>query len=404
LLCVDDRPCTFVEALLRRRDVVPVLLRIQQVLGDLPEWYRERTLDTATFVLDAERPLAEEARRLKDWWAGRRLGRPHFCNPSEPRQRLAQRFARLLGLPALSEDQVVWLRHKPSMKAKLARLGFAVARHAVTRSRAELVAFAQRCGWPMVVKPVEGFACIDTHLLAGVEQLAAIDTGREWLAEEYIPDREYECCALIFAGRVLDTYLSCFPAPPLQATDGAINANISARRLPEGFSIDLRAMVQHIVDGMRLDHGYLHLEFFARADGSYRIGEVALRLAGCEIPANHGLAYGFDIFDALIDIHLGFRPRLDYTRERCVGDLLLPAKPGLVLDITPMPELLAMQGVIAGRLKVAPGEVIAPRRASHAAAGFVHVEGDTVAEVEQRMQRVLSRFRLTVAEPATADR
>ena len=74
LLCVDDRPCSLVEALLRRRDITPVLLRVRQVLDDLPGWYRERTGGVATFVLDAELPLAEEARRLRRWWVEQGLG------------------------------------------------------------------------------------------------------------------------------------------------------------------------------------------------------------------------------------------------------------------------------------------------------------------------------------------
>jgi len=401
LLFVDDRPCTLAEVLLQRTDVRPVLLRFKQVLGELPPAWLKRTEHLPSFVVDLERPLEEEAARFRRWQAEQGLDVRHFCNPSEPRQHVSQRFARLLGLPCLSEEQVHWLRNKVAMKEKLAAIGFDVAACAPVSTREDILAFARQHGWPLVLKPQEGFACIETYKLstpADVERLA-LGPAHRWMVETFIPDEEYECCALISGGKVLDTYLAYFPAPPLAATDGEMNANITYRHVPPELGVDMREVVQRIVTGMGLDHGYMHLELFIGPGGSYRMSEVGLRLAGCEIPANHGLAFGFDIFGTLIDIHLGRRPQIQYTQERCVGDLLLPIRPGLITELSPLEELLSLEGVLKGRLKVSRGDVISARRASHVSAGFVHVEGATVEEVERRMQRVLEHYRIVTVPP-----
>ncbi|KPK54676.1 MAG: hypothetical protein AMS22_05440, partial [Thiotrichales bacterium SG8_50] len=365
--------------------------------------YRDATSHLPTFTINADSDPSLQARRFREWSRHAALKVDHFLNPSEPAQQVAHAFARELGLPALSAQQVTWLRNKLVMKAKLRELGFSVAASQPLEAREELIGLSERWGWPLIVKWVEGFACIDTYLVdsAASAMRLRLDSSKAWMAEQFVPLKEYECCALIHDGQVLDTYLSYFPESPLAATGGAINANISVRRRPPDFTVNMTEVVQRIVDGMQLDAGYLHMELFVSPTGDYLISEVALRCAGCEIPANHGLAYGFNIFDAIIDLHLGRKPKLEYTRDLVVGDLLLPAKPGRVSRITDLRELTALPGVIDGALRFRVGDIIPNRRASHYSSGFVHVAGNSIAQVEHRMRRVLSQFVLeTTLSPA----
>ncbi|KJY25606.1 ATP-dependent carboxylate-amine ligase, partial [Streptomyces katrae] len=190
---------------------------------------------------------------------------------------------------------------------------------------------------------------------------------------------------------------------PLDIVDGAMNANISVGT-GEGPPVDLRALVQRVVTGMGIDHGYAHMEFFL-IDGEVYAGEIGVRLAGCEIPANHGHAYGFDVFGATLAVYLGRRPDLRYGERRCAGDLLLPLPgSGTVRRITSREELLAMPGVIDAVLKVRSGDTVTARRASHNASGYAHVVGASVGEVESRMRDVLARFTIEVVaqEPSAA--
>lgn len=409
LLYVDDRPSTLTDVLLARRDIAPVLLRFSDHAAVLPPAHLARTAHLPRFVLDPQADPRVEAERCLAGLGPTIRAVRRFLNPSEPGLQAAHAFARALGLPALRPEQVRWLRDKAAMKARLAAIGLPVAPSRVVHDAEEVAEFAAEYGWPVVVKPVEGFACFDTHVVRGPAELGALRwttthpwIPARWLVEAFVPWLEFECCALLHGGRALDSYLSVFPAPPLAATDGAMNANISVREQPSWFPVDMRALIDRIAAGFELDHGYLHMELFCEPGGRYLVSEVALRLAGCEIPANHALGLGFDIFGALLDIHLGRRPALDYRRRRAVGDLLLPARPGRVTAISELDELLRLPGVIAGALRYAVGDVIPNRRASHVSAGFVHVEGDDATEVEARMQRVLDRFHLTTQHPTPA--
>lgn len=401
LLMVDDRPSSFTRYAARALPDRLVLLRFAGTRPDLPEDYLLETAHLPAFWVREGVP--QEARRYRGWAAGLRVPPTRFCNPSEPRQAAAQRFAQLAGLPHLTEQQVTLVRDKAAMKARFRELGLRTAEFARVRSTDDVEQFAGRHGWPVVLKPVDSFACVDTHRLAGPGELAVIDLGaRDWMVEEHLGGTEWEVCALILDGEVLDAWPSAMPCRPLDIVDGAMNANISVGT-GEGPPVDLRALVQRIVTGMGVDHGYAHMEFFL-IDGEVYAGEIGVRLAGCEIPANHGHAYGFDVFGATLAVYLGRRPELEYRERRCAGDLLLPLPgSGTIRRITSREEILGMPGVVDAVLKVGTGDPVTARRASHNASGYAHVVGTSVEEVERRMREVLDRFTIEVVPAQEAD-
>ncbi|MGW3042088.1 ATP-grasp domain-containing protein [Kitasatospora sp. NPDC001159] len=393
LLLVDDRPSSFTRHAAGTLPEHLVLLRFEELRDDLSEDHLRRTAHLPAFWVRAGVPLEQEAARYRDWAAGQLSVAPtRFCNPSEPRQALAHRFAALAGLPHLSGQQVAWVRDKTEMKQRFRELGLRTAEFTRVRTAAEIEWFAATHGWPLVLKPVDSFACVDTHRLEGPQSLDGIDlTARDWMVEQFLGGTEWEVCAVIHRGDVLDAWPSAMPCRPLDIVDGAMNANISVGT-DEAPRVDLRALLQRIVTGMGIDHGYAHMEFFL-IDGRLYAGEIGLRLAGCEIPANHGHAYGFDVFGATLDVYRGFRPDLRYRQRRCAGDLLLPLPgSGTVYRITQTEELLRVPGVVEAVLKVGVGDTVSARRASHNASGYVHVVGASIEEVERRMREVLGRF------------
>ncbi|MFJ2191981.1 ATP-dependent carboxylate-amine ligase [Kitasatospora sp. NPDC087861] len=397
LLMVDDRASSFARHAARTLPDHLVLLRFDEARADLSAEHLHRTAHLPAFWVRAGVPLEQEAARYRQWAAGLPVAPSRFCNPSEPRQVVAQRFAALAGLPHLTAQQVSWVRDKAVMKRRFRELGLRTAEFAQVRTAGEIERFAAEHGWPLVLKPVDSFACVDTHRLDGPEALAAVDlTARDWMVEQFLGGVEWEVCAIILQGEVLDAWPSAMPCRPLDIVEGAMNANISVGT-DEAPPVDLRALLQRIVTGMGIDHGYAHMEFFL-IDGEPYAGEIGLRLAGCEIPANHGHAYGFDVFGATLDVYRGRRPDLSYRQRQCAGDLLLPLpESGTVRRITPVEELLRAPGVVDAVLKVGVGDAVSARRASHNASGYVHVVGASIEEVERRMRAVLGAFVIELA-------
>ncbi|MFE2308096.1 ATP-dependent carboxylate-amine ligase [Streptomyces sp. NPDC059411] len=380
VLLVESRRATFTDSALSRDDVTVVLLRFDSV--ELSPHYVQRTSHVPTFTLETAAPLEDEAARYLRWTADAGIRPQFFCNPNEALQADAQRFAALVGLPHLGREQVGWVRNKMSMKDRYAELGIPHPAYRPVDTLRDVEAFAADHGWPVVLKPVDSDSCIATYRIGSTEGLAAVpplDPALEWMVEEFIDGREFQLCAVVARGQVVDAYLSKNPRPILEVLDGAINANITyapGERLP----VDARALAQQLTDGLGIPHGYLHGEFFLTEGGEFFMSEVAARLSGCEVPMNHGLAYGFDFLGVVLDTYLDRVPVPEYTKNRAVGDLLLPIRPGRLVRISTGDELRRLPGVIGVHLTATRGDLLDPPRASHAATGYVHVEGATADE------------------------
>ncbi|GAA0617282.1 ATP-grasp domain-containing protein [Streptomyces crystallinus] len=396
VLLVESRRATFTENVLSRDDVTVVLLRFDSIA--LTQEYKDRTAAVPTFTLDTSAPLEREAERYLQWVAQTGLVPTYFCNPNEALQADAQKFAELAGLPHLSQEQVAWVRNKMTMKDRYAELGISHPAYRPVKTLADVESFAQAHGWPVILKPIDSDSCINTYRIDSAEGLAdipALDPQLHWMVEQFIRGREFQLCAVIARGKVVDAYLSKNPAPILEVLDGAINANITYAP-SEVLEVDAKALAQQLTDGLAIPYGYLHGEFFLTDDGEFYMSEVAARLSGCEVPMNHGLAYGFDFLNVVLDTYLDRVPEPTYTQDRAVGDLLLPTRPGRLVAISTEEELRKLPGVIGAHLTARPGDVLDPPRASHASTGYVHVEGATADEVEQRMQAILDHFVLEV--------
>jgi hypothetical protein len=406
--CTACRPCSFNYALFARSDVVPILLRVRG--ESLADEYLELTRSFPQFQVDPSGSIAEEVGRFRRWAAAANLFPSSFCCMSEPRQEFWHAFARSLGLPSLPSEVIHALRHKPTMKCRIRAIGLQTADFAEVDSAEDVIRFAEKQGYPVVIKPVDGWGALATFVVRDRRELQGIPPSvwqRHMMVETFVGDREYECCALIQEGRVLGVFPSLMPAPPVEAARGAINANISLAGHHDEVPVDdLHGLVQTLASGFGLDRGYLHLELFAAAD-RHRvvIGELALRYPGCEIAKNHALAYGFDIANVTLDLYLGLAPRINYGRMRCVGDLLLPYRHGRVAAVSAKEQLEKLAGVIEVHIGVKVGEHLpAVECASFNCAGWAFVEGDSPAQVQERMTAVLKEFCLETdaAEAAAA--
>ncbi|MFE9660201.1 ATP-dependent carboxylate-amine ligase [Streptomyces sp. NPDC005955] len=396
LLLVVSRRRSFTRHVLERSDIDTVLLRPQTSSVEVPD-------GRPVFPLRAGISAEAEAERYQRWLSRMGLPRPtFFCNPDESAQSLAHRFASAAGLPHLSPRQVRLSTDKLAMKELFAAAGLPAARFREVASIAEVKEFADRYGWPVIVKPAVSGSAVDTWKV-DVDQLGTVDLAlrsrpeRRWLAEEYVQGVEHQLCALVHEGRVQDAYVAVNPAPVLDALAGAMNADITlAPSEPE--PVDGRAVAQRLAGALAFRSGYLHAEFFIGHDGSFVMGEIAARIGGAELPTSHGLSRGFDMLAAVTDVYVGRPPLLEYTRDRSVGHLLLPVRRGVVSGISPLAELTSMPGVLSGVLTVEVGDRLDPPRASNASSGHVHIEGTDSKVVQERMADVLSRFRLEVSE------
>ncbi len=398
LLFAEETETTLSNKMLERKDIIPIYLRFSKH-WNFSQSYLEKTKDCLSFTVNTERPLEEEVQRFHRWLKDKGVSVHHFCNDSEFLQEKAQAFARAAGLPSLSEEQVQWVRDKVKMKEKLRAIGLDVMDFAPINTPQDIAEFAKEHGFPIMFKPRKGFSSINTYKLSNfddIKQLPVELKPNKFMVEVFNPNNEWVIDGLVQNGKVIDTYTSHIPVSPLWAVvENRINAHITTPQKPRLFRFSQNELLQNIASGMDLKNGYIHLETFVDKEGQPTICEFGWRMAGCKIPESHSLAYGFDIYDVLLDIHLGKEAHLNYAKKKkCVGDLYLPNKPGVIEEITPMEDLLHHEGALTGGMFVNEGDTVKPRRAGNEASGYVIVEGTTFPKVRKRMDEILRDFKI----------
>ncbi|KAF1366606.1 ATP-grasp domain-containing protein [Yokenella regensburgei] len=387
VILVCSKRETFTNHVLKRTDVDVCFLNFVKPGQAVVQ--RNQGIGQFDFLL--KNNYTEECRRFQRWCSERSLTPDYFCNPNEEMQHFAQRFARDIGLPALTDIQVEIVRNKVAMKEFYHRIGVPCATHVSVATHDEIIRFAEQVGYPLVVKPLDSDSCIDTYKVNGPEQMPILGEHRCWMAEEYIKGEEYQICAIVQKGTVLAVFVASNPAPILNVFDGAMNANITLAP-SEPKPIDAQKVMQHIVDGLKIDRGYVHGEFFIKESGEFVMSEIAARPSGCEAPTNHELSYGFDFNQAILDTYLDKQPDLTYSADCSVGDLPLPARAGRVTRISTEEELRVLDGVIDCKMHFHKGDMIVPQRSSGFCSGYVLIKGADSKEVKAKMEKVLQFF------------
>jgi carbamoylphosphate synthase large subunit len=92
----------------------------------------------------------------------------------EPYMLLAARLREDLGLPGLTVAQTVPFRDKERMKQLLDAAGLRTPWHTQARTVADVRAAAERVGYPLIVKPVDGAGSADTYRAGSAAELDAI--------------------------------------------------------------------------------------------------------------------------------------------------------------------------------------------------------------------------------------
>ena len=271
-------------------------------------------------------------------------------------------------------------------------------------SRDELKDFFVSNGSKRIIfKPRRGMNSIETYMINSLEDIENLDidiTPGKYMAEEFCYDHEWSIESLVQDGKVLDSYVTYIPNPTIWASiSNDLNCHMTVTQIPSYFKFVPKKFIQQIVSGMDLKDGVMTIEVFISDDGNVKASELGWRLPGCQATLNHSYSYGIDIYNILLDIAIHKKVNLEYNeRIVSVGDLYLPNKEGIIEKITPLEELLKMDGVIDGEMFAKVGEYQKKRRVGNDASGWVLVIGENECDTLQKMQSIYDAFEIEVLD------
>lgn len=354
--------------------------------------------ESNVYYFDTENDFEIEIQKFKKWLFNKNITLDYFLNDSEYYIEDSNKIAQSLGLESLSIEQIKWVRDKVDMKDKFNEIGLSTVKYAAIESKKDIVDFfiENNCK-PIIFKPRRGMNSINVYK---IENLSDIDNlnielkSNKFMVEEFCYDHEWSIESLVQNGKVLDSYVTYIPNATIWASiSNNLNCHMTVPKIPSFFKFVPKDFIQQIVSGMNLKNGTMTIEVFISNDGNIKASELGWRLPGCQATLNHSYSYGIDIYNLLIDIAIHKPVNLRYRDKIIsVGDLYLPNKEGIVEKITPLEELLKMDGVIGGEMFAKVGEYQKKRRVGNDASGWVQVVGENEVETLKNMELVFDRF------------
>jgi formate-dependent phosphoribosylglycinamide formyltransferase (GAR transformylase) len=285
----------------------------------------------------------------------------------EPYMVLAARLREQLGLPGLTVAQTLPFRDKERMKQLLDAAGLRTPWHVAAETVAEVWAAAQRTGYPLIVKPIDGAGSADTYRADSAAELDAILPVLRHLprvsVEEFIDGEEFTYDTICSGGRVLfENICQYHPRPLLTKLHEWISPITLALRDLDAPGLqggrDLGAAVLRVL-GFR--DGFTHMEWYRKADGEVVFGEIGARPPGARTVDVMNYATDADLFSAWAQAVTQGRIAEPVERRFNAASIFKRARgAGRITRYEGLDELLARYGEQVVALDLLP--VGAPRR------------------------------------------
>jgi formate-dependent phosphoribosylglycinamide formyltransferase (GAR transformylase) len=313
----------------------------------------------------------------------------------EPYMVLAARLREDLGLPGLTVAQTIPFRDKERMKQLLDAAGLRTPWHTEASTVAEVWAAAERVGYPLIVKPIDGAGSADTYRADSADELDAILPMIRHVpqvsVEEFIDGEEFTYDTICAGGQVLfENVCQYHPRPLLTKMHEWISpVTLALRDLDEPGLLGGRQLGTGVIAALGFRDGFTHMEWYRKADGEVVFGEIGARPPGARTVDVMNYATDADLFTAWAEAVTHGRISHPIVRHYNAASIFKRASgAGRITHYDGLDALLAEYGEHVMALELLP--VGAPRRdwrATLIADGMViirHPELPLALEIAQR--------------------
>ncbi|MCR9247820.1 MAG: ATP-grasp domain-containing protein [bacterium] len=234
------------------------------------------------------------------------LGKPGFDRIETIDEPLVEQAAALrerLDVPGLSLQTARLCRDKVAMKAFLREHDIPCAQSAAVHSTDDALAFAEREGYPLILKPLAGFGSLGTYRVTNQQELEAAlgklkpSQQRPAAIEEFIAGHEGFYDTICDGDGVRHDFAAHYYPGCLEAThDRSVAPQIAVtNRLNGDGYTELRDVGRRVVDALGIRHAATHMEWFFGPKG-LKFSEIGARPAGEMIWDMYRVANEFDVY------------------------------------------------------------------------------------------------------------
>ncbi len=308
-----------------------------------------------------------------------------------------------LGIPGMGEAVARNFRDKNQMKSVFQRHGIPCAAHQLVETPAAAHEFAQRLGFPLVIKPPAGagskatYRCGDPGQLATCLQQLRPAPGNPVLLEQFISGEEHSFDSVCLNGQLVWSSISHYAPGPLEVMrEPWIQWCVMIPRETEAPRYQhIRQIAGPALKALGIDTGLTHMEWFLQPDGSAMISEVAARPPGAQFTSLLSWAHNLDFYHAWARLMIfdQFDPP---ARQFAVGAAYLRGMGnGPVERIHGLQQVAKDLGDLIVEAKVPqPGQTPS---GSYDGEGHVIVRHPETKVVEQALKRIVTTVRVELA-------
>jgi biotin carboxylase len=323
----------------------------------------------------------------------------------EPYMLLAARLREELGLPGLTVAQTVPFRDKERMKQVLDAAGLRTPWHTQARTVADVWAAAERVGYPLIVKPIDGAGSADTYRADSAAELDSVLPMIRHVplvsVEEFVDGEEFTYDTICAGGQILfENICQYHPRPLLTKMHEWISpVTLALRDLDDPGLAGGRDLGRAVIDALGFKTGFTHMEWYRKADGEVVFGEIGARPPGARTVDVMNYATDADLFTAWAQAVTHGRIHQPIFRPYNAASIFKRASgAGRITHYDGLDQLLAEYGdhVVAVDL-LPPGAPRRDWRATLIGDGMVIVRHPDLSQTLEMAQRFAAGLRLHAA-------
>lgn len=321
---------------------------------------------------------------------------------NEPTQERAAAVAAALGLPFLTPEVIAATKQKDRMREVLRKAGLDTTASRVVESAAEIAAFAELHGYPIVVKPVDGRGSTSISIVRAsrdiapaLARFAEFSSGARVLVEQFLDGEEWSVEGFSEGGRHRIVCVTQKFKDPVTCVE---TGHCLPAPLDEVTRVAIERFVVGVLGAVGIVDGPSHTEVILTREGP-RIVETHARLGGDSIVEMIELVTGVDLDRLWIRQATGERVfdevpmRLD--RFAAIA-FATPAARGVLERVEGVGEATAMPGVVRIEVLEEPGAQLEGAQRSESRGAFAIATGESAADATLRAKAAAARLRFVV--------
>lgn len=316
----------------------------------------------------------------------------------------AARVAAALGLPFYPLEVIENTRYKDTMRAALRAAGVDMTMNRRVTSAEEVAEFAAAYGYPVILKPVDGWASTGVSRIGAPEEIEpavawarASAPGAALCVEQFLTGEEWSVEAISENGA---HHLICVTQKFKEGQHFVELGHRVPATLDQETHAAIYGLVERALTALGITYGPSHTEVIVAADGPH-IVETHARPGGDSIPRLVELTFGFDLIDLWVRQALGatVMPEVEAAQRQHPFAAIwftTPSATGVLQAVEGQDDAHAVPGVVEIEIQQPVGATLSGLRDSWSRAACVIATGETPEQALDRAQEAAGQLRFVL--------